>query len=98
MWVCLYLVNNNSKPSGPTTLLTLLNMNTRSAVLLLPFFAFCRNALSQDRAITGKATYEIASDVVHQTLDVWFSSEEYLYQYRQMTDARELPAFKNKKY
>jgi len=73
-------------------------MNTRSAVLLLPFFAFCRNALSQDRAITGKATYEIASDVVHQTLDVWFSSEEYLYQYRQMTDARELPAFKNKKY
>lgn len=46
----------------------------------------------------GKATYEVASGSNHPILDFWFSSQEYIYQYKKIRNARQLPQFKNKTY
>jgi GLPGLI family protein len=46
----------------------------------------------------GKITYEYISGVNIRFLDMWFTHDNYLYQYRYMGDAKDLPQFKNKKY
>lgn len=66
-------------------------------VFLFVLVIFTLQSFAQDQ-IKGKITYEYISGTNIRLMDMWFTQQNYLYQYRPFTDAKEMPQMKNKTF
>src|SRR5688572_19642914 len=70
----------------------------KKIILSIFLWLLFSDLINAQNTVIGKITYEYISGSNIRLLDMWFTPQNYLYQYRKVDDPRDLPQFKNKKF
>src|SRR5689334_20864033 len=71
----------------------------RKSILFFVLLLLAVNLIfAQNSQVSGRISFQVIEEQGERVLDMWFTPQEYMYEFRKVNDARNHAPFKGKKY